>query len=123
MTQYNSLHVNLSNSRLNNLKSAIEKENKIILRPSSNMIDNSGDETNFSHKLLLTYRQVANLRKTFVNDLSANIKLSKNQVDFLLKTGLPLMKNVLQPLAKSVLIPLGLVAAASTGDAGIHEKI
>ena len=54
MTQYNSLHVNLSNSRLNNLKSAIEKENKIILRPSSNMIDNSGDETNFSHKLLLT---------------------------------------------------------------------
>ena len=33
------------------------------------------------------------------------------------------MKNVLQPLAKSVLIPLGLVAAASTADAGIHEKI
>ena len=33
------------------------------------------------------------------------------------------MKNVLQPLAKNVLIPLGLTAAASAADAGIHEKI
>ena len=38
----------------------------------------------------------------------------------LLKTGLPLMKNVIKPLAKSVLIPLGLTAAASAADAGIH---
>ena len=41
----------------------------------------------------------------------------------LLKTGLPLMKNVLQLLAKSVLIPLGLTAAASAGRSGIHKKI
>ena len=41
----------------------------------------------------------------------------------LLKTGLPLMKNVLTPFAKSVLIPLGLTAAASAADAGIHKKI
>ena len=41
----------------------------------------------------------------------------------LLKTGLPLIKNVIKPLAKSVLIPLGLTAAASTTDAGIHKKI
>ena len=41
----------------------------------------------------------------------------------LLKTGLPLMKNVIQPLAKSVLIPLGLTASASAADAGIHKKI
>ena len=41
----------------------------------------------------------------------------------LLKTGLPLMKNVIQPSAKSVLIPLGLTAAASAADAGIHKKI
>ena len=40
----------------------------------------------------------------------------------LLKTGLSLMKNVIKPLAKSVLIPLGLTAAASAGDAGIHIK-
>ena len=40
----------------------------------------------------------------------------------LLKTGLPLIKNVIKPLAKSVLIPLGLTAAASVADAGIHKK-
>ena len=41
----------------------------------------------------------------------------------LLKTGLPLIKKVIKPLAKSVLIPLGLTAAASAADAGIHKKI
>ena len=41
----------------------------------------------------------------------------------LLKTGLPLIKNVVTPLAKSVLIPLGLTAAASAEDAKIHKKI
>ena len=40
----------------------------------------------------------------------------------LLKTGLPLIKNVIRPLAKSVLIPLVLTAAASAADAGIHKK-
>ena len=41
----------------------------------------------------------------------------------LLKTGLPLMKNVIKPLTKGVLIPLGLAAAASAADAEIHKKI
>ena len=40
----------------------------------------------------------------------------------LLKTGLPLVKNVIKPLSKSVLLPLGLTAAASAADAGIHKK-
>ena len=39
-----------------------------------------------------------------------------------LKTVLSLIKNVIKPLAKSILIPLGLTAAASTADAGIHKK-
>ena len=71
MTQYNSLNVKLSNSQLNKLKSII------VLRLSSNMVGNSDDEINFSHKLLLTNRQVRNLRKTFANYLSTDIKLSK----------------------------------------------
>ena len=40
----------------------------------------------------------------------------------LLKTGLPLMKNSIKPLAKSVLILLGLAAAASAADVGIHQE-
>ena len=44
-------------------------------------------------------------------------------LDPLLKAGLPLMKSVIQPLAKSARVPLGLTAAASAADAGIHKKI
>ena len=51
MTQYNSLNVKLSNSQLNKLKSAIKNETDVVLRLSSNMIANSGNETNFPHKL------------------------------------------------------------------------
>ena len=40
----------------------------------------------------------------------------------LLKTGLPLIKNVIHPLAKSILIPLGLTVTTSAADAGIHKK-
>ena len=40
-----------------------------------------------------------------------------------LKTGLLLIKNVITPLTKSLLILLGLTAAASEADAGIHKKI
>ena len=100
------------------------------------MIGNSVDETNFPHKLLLTNRKVANLRKAFANYLSTDIKLSKTQLfniiqlggflgrllGPLLKTGLPLIKNVIKPLAKSILISLGSTAAASAADAGIHKK-
>ena len=41
----------------------------------------------------------------------------------LLKTGLPLIKNVIKLLAKSILISLELTAAASAADARIHQKI
>ena len=99
------------------------------------MIGNS--DTNCPHKLLLPNRQVVNLRNAFANYLSIDDKLSKTQLSKmmqsggfigrllgpLLKTGLPLMKSVIKPLPKSVLVPLGLTAAASAADAGIHKKI
>ena len=86
---------------------------------------------------MLTNRQVANIRKAFAKNISIDIKFSKTQLSKmiqsggflgrllgpLLKTGLPLIKSVIKPLAKSVLIPLGLTAAASAADAGIHTKI
>ena len=75
MTQYNSLNVKLSDSQLNKLKSAIKNKTDAVLRLSSNMIGNSDDETNFAHKLLLTNRQVGNLRKDFANHTSTDIKL------------------------------------------------
>ena len=77
MTQYNSLNVKLSNSQFSKLKPAIKNETDVVLRLSSNMIENSDDNTNFPHELLLTNRQVTNLRKTFAKNASTNIKLSK----------------------------------------------
>ena len=129
MAQYSSLNVKL-NSQLNKLKSSIKNETDVFLRLSANMIGNSDDESNFSHKLLLTNRQVANLRKAFANYSAADVNLSKTQLSnmiqsggLLLRTGLPLMKSIIQPLVKSVLIPIGLTAAASASDSGIHKTI
>ena len=67
MIQYNNLNVKLANSQLNKLKSAIKNETDVVLRLSANMIGNSDDEANFPFKLLLTNRQVTNLRKAFAN--------------------------------------------------------
>ena len=126
MTQYNSLNVKLSNSQLNKFKSAIKNENEVVLRLSSNMIGDN--ETNFPHKLLLTNRQVANLRKAFANYLSTDIKLSKTQLSKMIHSG-GFLGRLLDPLLKaglpamSVPIPLGLTAAASAADAAIHKEI
>ena len=129
MTRYNSLNVKLSNSQLNKLKSAIKNETDVILRLSSNMIGNSDDETNSPHKLLLTNRQVANLRKAFAANTSTDIKLSKAKLTKmqkggflrfsapLLKSGLPLLKSAIKPLGI-----LGLTAAASAADAAINKN-
>ena len=100
------------------------------------MISNSGDKTNCPHQLLLTNRQVANLHKAFANYLSIDIELSKARLSKMVQSGgflgrylgpllknrLPLMKSVNKRLAKIVLVPLGLTAAESAADAGIHKK-
>ena len=136
MKQYNSLNVELSNPQLNKLKSAVKNEIETDLRLSSNIVGNFDDETSFPHEFKSTDWQVLNLCKAFANYLSTDIKLSKTQLSKtiqsgrflgrllspLLKAVLPLMTNVIKPLAKSVLIPLGQTAAASAADAGIHTK-
>ena len=103
---------------------------------SSNVVGDCNDENNFPHKLLLTNTQVLKLCKAFENNSSANVKWSKTQLNKIGQSGellgallgpllnrLPLIRNVLKPLAKSVLIPLGLTVAASERDAAIHKKM
>ena len=134
MTQCNTLNLQLSNSQLNKLKSGIKNNAEVTLKTSSNAVGDSNDENNFSHNLLLTNTKVSKLRKAFANGSSANIKLSKTQLHkigqsggflgrilgSLLKTGLPLIRNA--PLAKSVLIPLGLTVAPSATEAAVRKK-
>ena len=115
MTQYDTLHVKLSNLQLNKLKSGRKNGTEVSFKILSNVVGDSNDENNFPHKLLLTNTQVPKFRKAFVNGSSANMKLSKTQLHKigqsrgflgrllgpLLKTGLLLIGNVLKPLAKS----------------------
>ena len=136
MTENNTLNVKLSNLQLNQLKSGIKNGTKVTLNLWSNVIGDSNDENDFPHNLLLTDTQVSRIYKAFANDSSSKIKSSKNQLSknvqltgFLgisgpfLKSGLSLMKNVLKPRAKSVLLPLGLTAASSAADARTNKKI
>ena len=137
MTQYDTLNVKLSNSRFNKLKSATKSGTGVTLNLSKNIICDSNDRNYFPHKLSLTNTQVWRLRKAFSNGLSAHLTSSKTQLHkigqsggflcsflrLLLKSGLPLIGNVLKPLAKSVLIPLGLMAAAAATDEAIHKKM
>ena len=133
MTQYNSLNVKLSNSQLNKLKSSIKNETDVVLRISRNMVSNSNDNTNFPHELLLTNRQVANIRKAFAKNTSTDIKLSKTRLSKMIQSGGflgnllgklagPLMKLAV-PLAKNVLATLGVSAAMSAIDRSIKKKM
>ena len=91
------------------------------------------DGNDLPHELLLTTRQKTKLRNAFNNNTSADIKLSKAQSTKIIQFGEflgyllsklvgPLMK-VAVPLAKNVLGPLGITAAASALDAVIQKKI
>ena len=132
MAEYNKVNVKLSDTQLKKLKTAVKNKRVTALRISLKMFNGNY----LPHQLLLTTRQKTKLRNSFNNNMSIDLKLSKAQIPKiiqsggflgrllgqLLKTGLTLIKNVIKPLVKSVLIPLGLTAAASAADAGIHKK-
>ena len=132
MVEYTKVNVRLSDSQLKKLKHAVSNNTGTTLRISLKMFNGK----NLPHELLFTTRQKTNVRNAFNNNRSTDLKLSKAQTNKiiqsggflgkflgpLLKTGLPLIKNVIKPLAKTVLIPLGLTGAVSAADAGIHKK-
>ena len=131
MVEYSKVNVRLSNAQLKKLKDAVKDNTGTTLRINLKMFNGN----DLPHELLLTTRQKTKLRNAF-NNMSTDLKLSKAQISKiiqsgrflgkligpLLKTVLPLIKNVIKPLAKSFLIPLRLTAAASTADSGIHKK-
>ena len=132
MVEYNTINAKLSDSKLNKLKNAVKNKQGITLSMNAKMFS----ANNLPHQLLLTTRQTTKLRNAIENNMSTDIKLTKAQISKiiqsgrfhgkllgpLLKTGLPLIKIIVKPLAKSVLIPLGFTAAASAADSGIPKK-
>ena len=109
MVEYNKVNVKLSDTQLKKLKTAVENKTGRTLRMSLKIF--SGND--LPHELLLTTRQKTKLRNSFNNNMSTDLKLSKAQISKiiqsggflgrllgpLLKTGLPLIKNVIKPLA------------------------
>ena len=132
MVECSKVNFKLANTQLNKLKNAVKDKAGKTLRMSLKMFN--GDD--LPHELLLTTRQKTRLRNAFNNNMSTDLKISKAQISKiiqsggflgrllgpLIKAGLPLIRNVIKPLAKSVLIHLGLTAAASAADAGIYKK-
>ena len=129
MVEYSKVNVKLSNSQLNNLKSAPKNQTGVTLRINIKMLYGES----LPHELLLTTRQTTDLRNAIENDMSTDIKFSEAQISkiiqlarflgsLLSKLAGPLMK-VAVPLAKNILAPLGIIATASAIDTGIEKKI
>ena len=128
MVEFNKANVKLSDKQLIELKTAVKNKTGAILRMSLNMIDGNY----LPHELLLTTRRRTKLRMAFNNNISTDVTLSKAQISKIIQSGEfvgsllsklagPLMK-VAVPLAKNILAPLGITAAASAIDAEIQKK-
>ena len=129
MVEHSKVNVKLSNMQLKKLKDAVKNNIRTILRISLKMFDGN----NLPHESLLTTRQKTKLRNAFNNKMPTDIKLSKAQITKIIQSGRllgsllskklvgPLMKVAI-PLAKNILAPLGITAAASAIDAGIQKK-
>ena len=129
MVEYSKVNVKLSDTQLKKLKDAVKNNTGTTLRISLKMFHGN----NLPHELLLTTRQKTKVRNAFSNNMSTDLKLSKAQIFKIIQSGGflgsllsklagPLMK-VAVPLAKNILAPLGITAAASAIDAGIQKKI
>ena len=129
MVEYSKVNVKLKDTQLKKVKTVVKNKTGTTLRISLKMLNGN----NLPHALLLTTRQKTKLRNAFNNNMSTDLKLSKAQISKIIQSGGflgsllsklagPLMKVVI-PLAKNVLAPLGITAAASVIDAGIQKKI
>ena len=129
MIEYSKVNVKLSDSQIKQLKDTAKDNTGTTLRISLKMFDGN----DLPHELLLTTRQKAKLKNAFSNNMSVDIKFSKAQISKIIQSGGflgsllsklvgPLMK-VAFSLAKDILAPLGITAAASAIDAGIQKKI
>ena len=128
MVKYSKVNAKLSDTQLKKLKDAVKDNTGATLRMNLRTINGN----NLPHELLLTERQKTKLRNTFNNNMSTDTKLSKAQITKIIQSrgflGSLLSKltgslmKVAVPLAKNILAPLGITAAASAIDAGIQKK-
>ena len=122
MVEYSKVNVKLSDTQLKKLKTVVKDKTGTTLRISLKMFDGNY----LPHELLLTTRQKPKLRNAFNNNMSTDLKLSKAQIPKIIQSAGflgSLLSKLSGPLAKNVLAPLEITAAASALDAGIQKKI
>ena len=126
MVEYSKVNVKSPDTQLKKLKTAINDKTGTTLRMSLKMFDGN----DLPHELLFTTKRKTKLRNAFNNNMSTDLKFSRTQISTIIQSGeflasllskLPgsVMKVVI-PLAKNVLAPSGITAAASAIDAGIQ---
>ena len=129
MVEESKVNVKLLDSQLSKLKTAVKNQTWTILRMNIKMFNRD----NLPDELLLTTRQKTKLRNAFEDNMSTDKNFSKAQISKIIQSGKflgslsskltgPLMKAAVQ-LAKNILTPLGITAAASAIDAGIQKKM
>ena len=119
MVEYNKVNVKSSDTQLKKLKNAVKMKTGTTLRISLKMFNGN----NLPHELLLTTRLIL---------MSTDLKLSKAQISKIIQSGgflglllskiAGLLMKIAVPLAKNVLAPLGITAAASAIDAEIQKN-
>ena len=124
----NIVNVKLTDTQLKKLKTAVKNKTGPTLIMNLKMLDGN----NLLHELLLTTREKTKLRNAFNKNISTDSKLSKAQISKIIQSGGFLgsllsklagqLMKVAIPLAKNILPPLGIIAAASAIDAGIQKK-
>ena len=125
MVEYEGVNLKLSNQQIKKLKEAVKSNNGTTLRIGNKNFN----KADLLHELFLTQTQINKLREKY--NTSTDIKLSKSQINKLIKGGalgsilarflLKLIKPALS-LGKNILAPLGLSAAMSATDAAIQKK-
>ena len=129
MIEYSKVNVNLSDTQLKKIKTAVKNKTGTTLRISLKMFHGN----DLPHELLLTTRQKPKLRNAINNNMSTDLKLSKAQISKIIQSAgflrsllsklAGLLMKVAVPLAKNILAPLGITAAASAIHAAIQKKI
>ena len=129
MVEYSKVNAKLTYTQLKKLKTAVKDKTGKTLRMSLKVFNGN----DLPHELLLTTRQKTKLRNAFNNNMSTDLKLSKAQIFKIIQSGgflgsllsklVGSLMKVAIPLAKNVLAPLGITAAASAVDEGIQKKI
>ena len=128
MIEYSKVNVKLTDTQLKKLKTAVKNKTETTLRTSLKIF-----WWKWFTSWFVTDNKTKNKAKNpFNNNMSTDIKLSKAQISKMIKSGgflVPLLNKlegslmkVAVPLAKNILAPLGLTAAASAIDVVIQKK-